>query len=101
MRADGGSGFIKARRREVRWIVLELLKAPKASGRPQEIRCREIRPQGRDAFGHAALPLHQRLAAAKPTLKAIAKKLREQGKDATVTAVVREITQGDKKQRLP
>jgi N6-adenosine-specific RNA methylase IME4 len=42
---------------------------------------------------------YQKLAAAKPKLKAIAKKLREQGKDATPTAVVRELTQGDKKQR--
>jgi N6-adenosine-specific RNA methylase IME4 len=40
---------------------------------------------------------YQKLAAAKPKLKAIAKKLREQGKDATPTAVVRELTQGDKK----
>ena len=42
---------------------------------------------------------YQKLAAAKPKLKAIAKKLREQGKDATPTAVVRELTQGDKKAR--
>ena len=42
---------------------------------------------------------YQKLAAAKPKLKAIAKKLREQGKDATPTAVVRELTQGDKKER--
>jgi len=40
---------------------------------------------------------YQKLAAAKPQLKAIAQKLREQGKDATPTAVVRELTQGDKK----
>jgi hypothetical protein len=32
-------------------------------------------------------------------IKATADRLREQGKDATVTAVVRELTQGDKKQR--
>lgn len=42
---------------------------------------------------------YQKLAAAKPELKAIAKRLREQGKDATPTAVVRELTQGDKKVR--
>lgn len=42
---------------------------------------------------------YQKLAAAKPKLKAIAKKLREQGKDATPTAVVRELSQGDKKVR--
>lgn len=42
---------------------------------------------------------YQKLAGAKPKLKAIAKRLREQGKDATPTAVVRELTQGDKRQR--
>jgi hypothetical protein len=39
------------------------------------------------------------LAGAKPKLKEIAQKLYQQGKDATPTAVVREITQGDKKER--
>jgi N6-adenosine-specific RNA methylase IME4 len=41
----------------------------------------------------------QKLAAAKPELKAVVQRLREQGKDATPTAVVRELTQGDKKER--
>lgn len=42
---------------------------------------------------------YQKLAAAKTQLKTIAKKLREQGKDATPSAVVRELTQGNKKVR--
>src|SRR5262249_48545173 len=40
-----------------------------------------------------------KLAKARPKLKAIAQNLRAQGKDASPTAVVRELTQGDKKER--
>jgi N6-adenosine-specific RNA methylase IME4 len=75
----------------------EIGKIPKAGNR--------FTAQGKSVGRKAAMPSgtsrarYQKLAAAKPKLKAIAKRLREQGKDATPTAVVRELTQGDKKQR--
>jgi N6-adenosine-specific RNA methylase IME4 len=76
----------------------EIAKVPKANAR------RRITAQGKSSAGRKdAMPSgtqrarYQKLAAAKPELKAIAKKLRDQGKDATPTAVVRELTQGDKK----
>jgi N6-adenosine-specific RNA methylase IME4 len=82
----------------------EIAKVPKAKGGGQ------LGKNGNTAQGNStgrkeAMPSgtsrarYQKLAAAKTKLKAIAKKLREQGKDATPTAVVRELTQGDKKQR--
>ena len=80
----------------------EIGKVPKAAGRPSKI----LTAQGKNKPARAdAMPSgtsrarYQKLAAAKPKLKAIAKKLRAEGKDATVTAVVREITYGSKAER--
>jgi N6-adenosine-specific RNA methylase IME4 len=76
----------------------EIAKIPKANAR------RRFTAPGKSSSSRKeAMPSgtqrarYQKLAAAKPKLKAIAKRLREQGKDATPTAVVRELTQGDKK----
>jgi N6-adenosine-specific RNA methylase IME4 len=75
----------------------EIGKVPKAGNR--------FTAQGKSASRKDAMPSgtsrarYQKLAAAKPKLKAIAKKLRAEGKDATVTAVVREITYGSKAER--
>lgn len=80
----------------------EIAKVPKRSGGDRKSKLpREVNLIGRkDAMpSGTSRARYQKLAAAKPKLKAIAKKLREQGKDATPTAVVRELTQGDKKQR--
>jgi N6-adenosine-specific RNA methylase IME4 len=80
----------------------ELQRVPKAAGRPaknvtapgkNKIARRDAMPSG------TSRARYQKLAEAKPQLKTIAKKLRDQGKDATISAVVREITQGDKKER--
>ncbi len=77
----------------------EIAKVPKANAR------RRITTQGKWSAGRKEAlasgtqrARFQKLAAAKPDLKAIAKKLREQGKEATPTAIVRELTQGDKKE---
>jgi N6-adenosine-specific RNA methylase IME4 len=80
----------------------EIAKVPKRSGGDRKSKLpREVNLIGRkDAMpSGTSRARYQKLAAAKPKLKAIAKKLREQGKDATPTAVVRELTQGDKKER--
>jgi hypothetical protein len=75
----------------------EIAKIPKASGRPTK----NITTAGKNNSRKEAMPSgtqrsrYQKLAAAKPELKAIVQKLREQGKDATPTAVVRELTQGE------
>lgn len=78
----------------------ELQKVPKANAR------RIIEPGKSSEAGRAAVipsgtarARHMKLADHKDEVPAVAKKLREQGKDATPTAVVRELTQGDKKVR--
>lgn len=84
-----------------RRIAEELRKVPKANAR------RRISPEGKSSAGRAATGIkptsRHRLGKladlSKDEVKATAARLREQGKDATVTAVVREITQGDKKER--
>lgn len=80
----------------------ELERVPKAAGRPPK----NITAQGKNKTSRKdAMPSgtsrarFKKLAGAKSQLKAIAEKLRAEGKDATPTAVVREITQGDKKER--
>ena len=81
----------------------EIAKVPKAVNRAGPKK--QITAQGKKLGRAEAMPSgtsrarYQKLAAAKPNLKAVAKRLREQGKDATPTAVVRELTQGDKKER--
>ena len=81
----------------------EIAKVPKAThkGGPKKQSPAQGKSVGREATGlaHTTRARYQKLAAAKPKLKAIAAKLREQGKDATPTAVVRELAQGDKKER--
>jgi N6-adenosine-specific RNA methylase IME4 len=82
----------------------EIKKIPKAKGGGQlgkdgfPSRGKSI--QGRSATGipHTSRQRYQKLASVpKPERHRIAQKLRSEGKDATVTAVVREITHGDKK----
>lgn len=81
----------------------EIAKVPKAVNRTGPKK--QFTAQGKKLGRADAMPSgtsrarYQKLAAAKPKLKTIAKRLREQGKDATPTAVVRELTQGDKKER--
>lgn len=74
----------------------------KASGRPRNSSRLGERLSGRDATGIGKDRRSRvgRLAEhSEDEIRATAARLREQGKDATVTAVVREITQGNKKQR--
>jgi N6-adenosine-specific RNA methylase IME4 len=87
-----------------RRIAEELRKVPKASGRPPKILSLEgkNKSSGRRATGVPGTSRHRlgKLAGiSTDELKATASRLRGQGKDATVTAVVREITQGDKSER--
>jgi N6-adenosine-specific RNA methylase IME4 len=80
----------------------ELEKVPKATHRAGPKK--QITTHGKSLGREDAMPSgttrarYTKLAKAKPKLKAIAKKLRAEGKDATPSAVVREITQGSKKQ---
>lgn len=83
-------------------IAEELRKIPKAGGPG---RGKTIRAGAKSLSGRMALsiPKDTRSRLGKladqsdAAIKATAKKLRQQGKDATPTAVVRELTQGDKK----
>ena len=81
----------------------EIGKVPKAVNRAGPKK--QITAQGKKLGRAEAMPSgtsrarYQKLATVKPQLKAIAQKLRAEGKDATPTAVVREITHGDKIQR--
>jgi N6-adenosine-specific RNA methylase IME4 len=79
----------------------EIAKVPKRSGGDRKSklpRAVNSKPGRKEAMPSGTQrSRYQKLAAAKPNLKAIAKKLRDRGKDATPTAVVRELTQGDKK----
>lgn len=83
----------------------EIGKIPKATG-PHRHPSQKLPGAVNSKTGRAeAMPSgtsrarYQKLAAAKQKLKAIAAKLRGQGKDATPSAVVRELTHGDKKER--
>lgn len=80
-------------------IAEELRKVPKANKHQSST---EGKLTGREATGIPPTSRHRlgKLAdIPQSELKAMAQSLREQGKDATVTAVVREITQGDKSER--
>jgi N6-adenosine-specific RNA methylase IME4 len=87
-------------------IAEELSKVPKAKGGGQ-LGKGGFPPKGKSSAGRGATGIKHstrsrlgKLADVSATaLKATAEKLRAAGKDATVAAVVREITQGDKKQR--
>jgi hypothetical protein len=86
-----------------RRIAEELLTVPKAKPGPKtELGSMQGTQFGREATGvpRVSRSRYYKLAChSKEELKETASKLRSQGKDATVTAVVREMTQGDKKQQ--
>lgn len=86
-----------------RRIGEEIRKVPKATGRaPKNPAAKKDSSKGREKLGISS-PSRSRLQklADIPVadLKAMSRDLRASGKDATVSAVVRQITQGDKKQR--
>jgi hypothetical protein len=86
-------------------IALELRKVPKAThkgGAKKQSPSQGKLVVGREATGikHSTRSRLGKLAdKSDAEIKATANRLRKQGKDATVTAVVRELTQGDKKDR--
>jgi N6-adenosine-specific RNA methylase IME4 len=87
-----------------RRIAEELRKVPKATykGGPKKQSPTDGKSVGRESTGisHSTRSRLGKLADRSPAdLKATANKLRADGKDATPNAVVREITQGDKKER--
>ena len=85
-------------------IAEELRKVPKAGGPG---RGKRLPPEGKSLSGKAATGIkhstRSRLGKladkSDARIKAAANKLRKEGKDATPTAVIRELTQGDKKAR--
>lgn len=99
VRAQAQDTILVAHRR----IAVEVAKVPKASGGDRKSKLpRTVNLKGRSALG---IPGTSRARLGKlatltdEQIKAQAKALRASGKDATVTAVVRELTQGNKKQR--
>jgi N6-adenosine-specific RNA methylase IME4 len=85
-----------------RRIGEEIKKAPKAKPGPasKEMRTKGGKQPGRSAImpGTSRARLMKLADIPVPELKAAARELRTAGKDATVSAVVRQLTQGDKKQ---
>ncbi|HEY1878466.1 MAG TPA: MT-A70 family methyltransferase [Caulobacteraceae bacterium] len=77
----------------------ELKRIPKASGGNSNLP--RLGDLGREATGLPSTmrSRHMALAEHKADIAAASERLRAQGKDATPNAVVRELTQGDKKQR--
>jgi N6-adenosine-specific RNA methylase IME4 len=83
-----------------RRIGEEIRKVPKASGRPAKIVTAPGKNKRADIMPGTSRARLQKLAGIPVAdLKAVSRDLRAAGKDATVSAVVRQITQGDKKQR--
>jgi N6-adenosine-specific RNA methylase IME4 len=82
-----------------RRIGEEIRKVPKASGRPAKILPAAGKNKRADIMPGTSRARLMKLADIPVSqLKAAGRELRAAGKDATVTAVVRQITQGDKKQ---
>jgi N6-adenosine-specific RNA methylase IME4 len=79
----------------------EIDKVPKAKPPGKKILTAQGKYLGRAATGipGSTRSRYKKLAAHKGNLKQVAKELRAAGKDATPSAVVRQITQGNKKQR--
>jgi N6-adenosine-specific RNA methylase IME4 len=83
-----------------RRIGEEIKKVPKASGRPAKIVTAPGKNKRADIMPGTSRARLQKLADIPVAdLKAVSRDLRAAGKDATVSAVVRQITQGDKKER--